>query len=292
MKKIGFVGLGIMGTPMAMNILKRGYPLMVYNRTKDRTIPLMKQGAEVASDLQGLASWADVIILMLTGPEAIEEVLRSERGILSGEVNGKVLINMSTISPSYAGHLKEMLEPYGVTFIDAPVSGSKRPAEEGTLVILAGGPEKVLRELEPLFLSMGKKVVHCGDVPMGSAMKMTVNLLLGVMMEALTEAVNLGQRCGLKVETILDTILSGPLSCGLFQLKEEMLKKGVYPSQFPLKHMLKDLRFILQTADEVGAPVPSGHTVFQLYRQASGMGLSYEDFASVKKAIERLNDRL
>ncbi len=149
--------------------------------------------------------------------------------------------------------------------------------------------EKVA-ELEPLFMAMGKKVIHCGEAGQGSSMKIAANLLLGIMVGGLSEAVNLGQRCGLSVETMLETILAGPMGCALFEFKKGMLASGDYAPQFPLKHMTKDLRFALQTGDESGAATPIGSTVFQLYRQSVGKGFSDMDFAAVKKVLEAMSD--
>lgn len=290
-QKIGFIGMGIMGQPMAANILKSGIDLMVYNRTASKCKELGNAGALVANSPAELTEWADVIIFMLTGPEAIDAMIYSENGILAAGLAGKIIINMSTVSPAYTSNLQNCLEPGGVTFIDAPVSGSKKPAIEGTLVILAGGPQQTIKDLEPLFLSMGQKVIYCGPAGHGSAMKMAINLLLAVMMEGLCESLNLARQLGLDTGLVLDSILAGPLSCGLFNLKRDMLKRDDFPVQFPLKHMAKDLRFVLQTADEAGAAVPAGHAVFQLYRQGVSLGIGDLDFAAVKKSIEAISDQ-
>ena len=158
------------------------------------------------------------------------------------------------------------------------------------MVILAGGPQESINNLEPLFLSLGKKVIYCGEAGQGSAMKMTVNLLLALMMEGISESVNLAQQLDLDTGLVLNAILAGPLGCGLFNLKADMLRQHDFPVQFPLKHMAKDLRFVLQTADEAGAAVPAAHAVFQLYRQGVGLGNGDLDFAAVKKTLEALND--
>ncbi|RPJ18120.1 MAG: NAD(P)-dependent oxidoreductase, partial [Desulfobacteraceae bacterium] len=219
-----------------------------------------------------------------------DQVLDGPQGVLAGLDAGKTIVNMSTVPPSYSRHLFERLKTRSIAAIDAPVYGSKKPAEEGTLVILAGGPQAKVKEMEPLLLSMGKKVVYCGEAGQGSSMKMVVNLLLSIMATGLAEAVNLGQKCGLSTETILETVLSGPTQCPLFEFKKPMLISDNYGAQFALKHMAKDLRFILQTADETGAAVPAGHVVFQLYRAAMGRGLSDKDYAAVKKVIEAMSD--
>ena len=287
--KIGFIGIGIMGQPMAANILNAGYELMVYNRTAGKTKAIADAGGRVASTPAELSNWSDIIILMLTGSEAIDAVLYAGEGILSSSPAGKIIINMSTVSPAYSRTLSKCLAPS--IFIDAPVSGSKQPAIEGTLIILAGGPRESVNGVEPLLLSMGRKVIYCGEAGQGSAMKMTVNLLLAVMMEGLCESLNLAKQMHLDTGLVLDSILAGPLGCGLFNLKSDMLKQDDFPVQFPLKHMAKDLRYVLQTADEAGAAVPAAHTVFQLYRQGVGMGNGDLDFTAVKKTLDALNDQ-
>jgi len=288
--KVGFLGTGIMGQAMAKNILKAGYELMVYNRTPEKTAALGEAGARVAVTQNAIADWAEVIIMMVTGPEAVDDLLSGLQGLLAGEIANKTVINMSTLSPHYCKKLAERLQNHSVTFIDAPVSGSKKPAEEGTLIILASGPGKNITELEPLFLSMGKKVVYCGNTGQGTNMKMTVNLLLGILMEGLCEAINFGQTCGLSVSAMFEAILSGPLACPLFNLKTEMLQTNSFPPQFPLKHMAKDLRFALDMAEENGAAIPVGRTIFHLFKQALSENLGDNDFAVVKKVLANLSD--
>ncbi len=283
--------MGIMGQRMAANILKDGYELMVYNRTQEKTRPIADGGGIVAATPAELSKWADIMIFMLTGPEAIDQILHEEDGILGANPTDKIIINMSTVTPSYSRSLGECLASNNVIFIDAPVSGSKKPAADGSLIILAGGPQETVNTLDPLFLTMGQKVVYCGAAGQGSAMKMTINLLLAVMMEGLCESLNLARQSNLDPDLVLDSILSGPLGCGLFNLKSDMLKQNDFPVQFPLKHMTKDLRFVLQTADETGAAVPAAHAVFQLYRQGISLGNGDLDFAAVKRSLEAQSEQ-
>jgi 3-hydroxyisobutyrate dehydrogenase-like beta-hydroxyacid dehydrogenase len=283
--RVGFMGLGIMGAAMAANVLKAGYELVVYNRNADRVAPLREKGAAVASSPLELTRQCDVMIIMVTGPEAIEEILWGEQGAAEALAPGKSVINMSSVSPSYSRFLDDTISPSGALFLDCPVSGSKKPAEEGTLIILAGGPEETVREFEPLLLSMAKKVVYCGQAGMGSAMKMTVNILLGTMLQGLAETLAFGERSGLDRGMVLDTVLAGPMACGLFQLKDPMFRANDFPTQFPLKHMFKDLRFILETAYETGAELPSVHGTVQAFSRAMAQGLEDEDFAAVIKAL-------
>jgi len=286
-QRVGFIGLGIMGQAMAANILKKGYPLTVYNRTADKAEALRRAGARVAGTPSLLADGSDVIILMLTGAEAVDAVLYGDEGLLAGDCEGKTVINMSTVPPACSKDWAAMLAARGITLIDAPVSGSKIPAEQGTLVILAGGPEEVVCAQEPLLLGMGRKVIYCGESGNGSSMKLAVNLLLGVMMEGMAEAVHLAERSGLAIETLLDAVASGPLACTLFQIKEEMFKTGSYPPQFPFKHMAKDMQFVVAAAEESGARLPLATELAKLFSPAAAADLLEQDFAAVKTLLDK-----
>lgn len=289
--KIGFMGLGIMGAPMAANILQAGYPLMVYNRTPDKAQPLAQMGAGVASSPRALAHAADVIIAMVTGPEALQDLLWGPGGAAAEFNSKKIFINMSSVSPQFTWELAERLAPQGVVFIDAPVSGSKKPAEDATLIILTGGQREQVDQVTPLLLTMGKKVVNCGPAPQGSMMKMMVNLLLGLMMEGVSEALNFGKQGGLDLEAMLDVIFSGPLSCGLYQMKADMFRTGTFPVAFPLKHMTKDFKFVVDTAYQTGAPAPVAHLLLQLYRLGLSQGLGDEDFAAISQVLAGLGKK-
>jgi 3-hydroxyisobutyrate dehydrogenase-like beta-hydroxyacid dehydrogenase len=283
---IGFIGLGIMGEPMARNLLTGGFGLSVFNRTTAKTSSLEQAGAAIASSPQAVAQAADTVILMLTGPEAVEAILWGGKGLLGKGARCRTIVNMSTVSPSYTRDLDRRLTRQGVTLIDAPVSGSRKPAEEGTLVILASGPKERVDALEPVLLAMGKKVVYCGAAGTGSGMKMFINLLLCTMISGLGESLTLGEKCGLSTETMLETVLAGPLGCGLFTMKADMFKTGEYPVQFPFKHMYKDLNFILETARDNGMNARIGQTIRTLYSEGMEKGFADLDFAAVKKVIE------
>jgi len=285
-QRIGFIGLGIMGQAMASNILKAGYPLTVYNRTADKAEALRDAGALVADRPSLVTDASDVIILMLTGQEAVDAVLHGDDGVLSGECKGKIVINMSTVPANCSQAWSGLLAGHGVTLIDAPVSGSKIPAEQGTLVILAGGPEAIIGAQEPLLLSMGKKVIYCGPAGSGSSMKLAINLLLGIMMEGMAEAVHLAESSGLATETLIDAVASGPLACTLFQLKEEMFKTNSYPPQFPFKHMAKDMQFVVAAAEENGAWLPLATELAKLFSPTADATLMDQDFAAVKTVLE------
>lgn len=285
-KGIGFIGLGIMGLPMAHNLLAGGYGLTIFNRTAGRAADLQEAGAIVADSPAAVGQAVETVVLMLTGPEAIDAVIWGNNGLLDEGFRCRTIINMSTVSPAYTRELSAKLMEKGVTLIDAPVSGSKKPAEDATLVILAGGPKDLVNQLEPMLLKMGKKVVYCGAAGDGSNMKMFINLLLCTMISGLSEALTLGEKCGLAKEAMLDTVLAGPLGCGLFTMKADMFKAGEYPVQFPFKHMFKDLNFILATASERGMEARIGEALQGLYAMGMEQGLADHDFAAVKKVFE------
>jgi 3-hydroxyisobutyrate dehydrogenase len=289
--KIGFMGLGIMGAPMAANILKADYPLMVYNRTVAKSEPLAQLGAGVASSPGALARKAEILIAMVTGPEALYELLWGAEGAATAFGPDKVFINMSSVSPSFTRELGKQLAPTGVSFIDAPVSGTKKPAEDGALVILAAGKEEKVKELEPLFLTMAKKVIFCGRIGQGSMMKMFSNLLLGVMMEGFAEALNFGRLGGLELEAMLETVFSGAMNAPMFQGKAANFRDRNHPPSFPLKHLAKDAKFVLDTAYELGAPVPGGQVLLHLYRAGVAQGWGDEDISAIIKVLELISGK-
>jgi 3-hydroxyisobutyrate dehydrogenase-like beta-hydroxyacid dehydrogenase len=284
--RVGFAGLGIMGKLMAANIAKAGYEVAVYNRTRPK--PQDAPGMTVAETPKQLAKDNDVLVIMVTGPQAVDDLVWGENGMGGSLGPGKVIINMSTVSPAYCADLNKKIAATGATLVDAPVSGSKVPAQMGTLVILAGGPKKTVDELEPLFLTMGKQVVHCGQAPQGTMMKMAINLLLANFMCSLAEMINFGQAGGLTMDAMLEVVLGGPMSCELYKIKEPLMRKAEYTPQFPLKHMHKDLKFVLDTAVALNCPAPSVFTNLQLFSQGMAKGLGELDFAAVKQVLESM----
>lgn len=285
MQTIGFIGIGIMGKAMVRNLLKAGYKVVVYNRTAAPAEELKADGASLAASPAELAAQCDAVVLMLTGPEACDAVLFGQDGA-AAELSGKPVVNMSSVAPSYSRDLAARLEESGAILLDAPVSGSKKPAEDGTLIILASGPKNTVDAFEKPFLAMGKKVVYCGEAGMGSMMKMMINHLLGVMVEAFAETLRYGQKGGLDMDAMLDVILSGPLGCAMFQMKAPMIQSGEYPVNFPLKHMAKDMKFVVDTACELGAFAPVANAAMQAYQLGVALGMGDEDLTAVDKVFQ------
>lgn len=290
MQRIGLIGLGIMGTAMANNWLKAGFPLTVYNRDPSKCAPLVEKGAALAKTPAQLARETDIVVLMVTGPEACDALLWDDKQGAASELDpGQIVVNMSTVSPHYAVEMYNCLREVDAFAVDAPVSGSKKPAEDGTLVILAGGDQPIVEKLAPVFAAVGKHTVYCGEAGKGALMKMAVNLLLGGMMEAYVEMLNYGQHAGLELDAMQEVVRSGPLNNVLFQLKESMFAEEKFPPQFPMKHMAKDLKFVLDTAHRTGAPAPLANLVYQLYAEGTAKGMGDEDFAAVFRVLQQRN---
>lgn len=282
--RVGFFGLGIMGVPMSLNTAKAGITVTGYNRSSGDFSALQDAGVSIASSAADCAASSDVLVLMLTGPEACDAVLFGPDGV-GDNLSGKTVINMSTVSPGYTEELAGKLSGMDVRFVDAPVSGSKKPAEEGNLVILAGGERSVVDEMEPLFLAMGKKVVFCGPAGKGSMMKMAINMMLGVVMESLNEMMEFGVKGGLDKETMLEVAMSGAVACPLLGIKKDMMLNAEFPPQFPLKHMAKDMRFIMDIADANDVKVPAARVVADMLEQGMDAGWGDDDFAATYRLI-------
>ena len=283
--KVGFIGIGVMGMPMASNILKSGYPLMCYGRTKEKLSDLKDKGALVAHSVDELIRWADTIIFMLTTPDVIDSTLIEN--IKDPTIyEGKTIINMGTISPSFSTKLKEQLKKYKAKYVDAPVSGSKKPAEDGKLIILTSGDPKLVETLNPLFKTMGNKVTYCGEIPKASMIKLSVNLLILHMMEGFSEMINFAKKGGIDLNFLFEIILSCQVSNDLYRMKYKNYIMEEFPVQGSVKNGIKDLKLITETAKEIGAYLPLTNLNLQMYLKAKEMGYDEEDFSAIIKVLE------
>jgi 3-hydroxyisobutyrate dehydrogenase-like beta-hydroxyacid dehydrogenase len=273
--RIGFIGLGIMGRAMAMNLVKAGYQITVYNRTRERTSAFADAGCEVAHSPRALAKAADTVITMVSDPAAMDAVLEGPEGVISAFSGGNTLINMSTVSPAYTAALARKCYIAGVNFLDCPVSGSKPAAEAATLVILAGGEKKVVEKFSPVLKAMGRAVIYAGPAPAGTALKLCANLVVAQLTTAITEAAALAQAQGLDPALVFQTLEENPaLNCPYFGLKKKNILDRDYPPAFQLKHMLKDIRFMLAEAAtrKLELPVTSAAAALMAKAERSGYG--------------------
>ena len=283
--KIAFLGLGIMGRAMAENLLTAGHELVVWNRTLKRCRSLQEKGAAIAATPAAAVAAADITIAMLADPEAALDVVFSDDGVLESILEGKSYIDMSTVDPQTAELIGVEIEAAGGRFLEAPVSGSKKPAEDGTLVILAAGDQSLYDEATVLFETLGKMHLYLGEVGQGAAMKLLVNMTMGGMMTLLGEALALGKRCDLKSEQILEVFAAGAIANPMFAMKGPSIAADEHPVNFPLKHMQKDLRLAIDMGDEKLQPMQSVATANELFKQALAADYGELDFSAVAKII-------
>ncbi len=213
MAKVGFIGLGIMGAPMCRNILAKGHDVTVYNRSPDKTAPLVAAGARGASSVARLVAETDIVITMLSDPAAVWEVVAETAGVLCALTAGKTYIDMSTVSPESSREIASLVRKTGADFLEAPVLGSRKPAAEGSLVVLTGGDPEVAGRMEPILLTMGSKVIYMGEVGLAAHMKLIINQMLGTLLCVFSEAALTGTAAGIPGEKILEVIQSSVVGC-------------------------------------------------------------------------------
>jgi 3-hydroxyisobutyrate dehydrogenase-like beta-hydroxyacid dehydrogenase len=286
-KKIGFIGLGAMGRPMARNILKAGFDLGVYNRTESRAEAFRDEGATVFYAPWELAEICDVTIIMVTGPDDLLEIIDAIKDVIKG---GKIVVNMSTVSLDATMEAAEIVYSRGCHFVDAPVLGSTKPAADGNLVILNAGGEATLDELQPLFQAMGKTIIRCGSIGMATKMKIVVNVLLGNTMTAFAESLAFGRKMGLDASLVINTLTSGALGSPFMQIKGKAITENNYQKTFPVDLIFKDLNLALKAAGQEGMPLTITSATREAYSGAIGMGLGDEDMAAVVKYYEKIAD--
>jgi 3-hydroxyisobutyrate dehydrogenase-like beta-hydroxyacid dehydrogenase len=285
MAKYGFIGLGIMGSAMAANLVKAGFKVTVWNRTSDKCSPLVALGARRGESPREVATACDITFAMLADPAASKEVFFGPEGVLQGIGAGRGYVDMSTVDDVTARAVAEAVTSRGGRFLEAPVSGTKKPAEEGTLIIFAAGDQGLFKETAPAFEVMGKKRFYLGGVGQGARMKLVVNMIMGGMMAAFCEGMALGQKGGLDGEQILEALDAGALANPMFKGKGALLLKGEFPTSFPLKHMQKDLRLAVALGDELGQPLSCTAATNETFKRARAAGHAEEDFSAVFRVI-------
>lgn len=284
--RVGFIGLGIMGRAMALNLVKAGFQVTVYNRTRQRTSEFADLGCEVASTPRALAKACDVVITMVSDPAAMDAVLEGPEGVLGAFAGGNTLVNMSTVSCEYTKALAAKCRRAGVNFLDCPVSGSKPAAESAQLVLLAGGDEAVVKKLDPVLKAMGRAVIHAGQPPAGTALKLCVNLVLAHLTSAAAEGAALAEAQNIDPALVFRTVAENPaMNCGYFALKKDNLLRKDYPPAFPLKHMLKDTRFMLAEAASKKLELPVTAAVSALMEKSYNSGYGDKDLTVIHRNL-------
>lgn len=275
-----------MGSPMAANLLKAGFPVTVWNRTAAKAAPLLNAGAKAGKGPAQVAAEADVVITMVSQPADVEQVVLGPDGVADGIRSGSILVDMSTVSPATSRKLAGAMATKHAEFMDAPVVGSKGPATTGELVILAGGLPTTLEKVRPLFMAMGKTVVHAGSVGAGSALKLATNLMLAHLAAGFAEGLLLVQRSGLDPKRYLDVLEASTFRSPWYQTKGVGMMKWDFTPHFALKHMLKDLRLMSQQAEETATAVPITKSIEQLFAASEASGRAEMDYSVILAFLE------
>jgi len=286
--KIGFIGLGIMGSQMAANLQKRGHYLVVYNRTRDKAESLLAAGASWADSPAALAAQVEIVFTMLAHPEAVRQAALGKNGFLPGLKPGRLWVDCSTVNPEFSREMADRAQTLGVRFIDAPVTGSRGPAEQAKLVFWVGGAATDLDTCRPLLECMGSRIVHCGGHGAGTSLKLVTNQLLGTTMAAFAEGLVLGEALGLSRTALFDALLGGPAAAPFIASKRERIERGKYaPADFPLRWLQKDLHLAAVSAYETGAAMPVTNAAKEIYRLAIRNGHGDEDFSAIYDYLAR-----
>jgi len=290
--KIGFIGLGIMGEPMALNLLKAGFPLTVYNRTASRMTRLVEAGAAAAGSPREVAEASDIVITIVTDSPDVEEVVLGREGILSGLRPGSTVIDMSTISPATTRRLAGEIEKAGSEMLDAPVSGGDVGAIAGTLAIMVGGKEEVFTRCLPLFQAMGKSATLVGGHGMGQTVKLCNQILGAVTNLAVCEAVEFARKAGVDPLVMIEAVKGG--AAGSWQLANlgPKMAAGNFAPGFMIDLQQKDLRLALEAARELQLPAPALALVNQLFTGCQAHGEGREGTQALVKSLRRLGGNI
>jgi 3-hydroxyisobutyrate dehydrogenase-like beta-hydroxyacid dehydrogenase len=289
MQKVGFLGLGIMGRGMVARLINAGMDVVVWNRTAERCQPFVEMGATQASSAAEVAATCGVTYAIVSDPAASEALCFGPQGVLEGIKEGHGYVDMSTIDVETSQRVGEAISARGARYLEAPVSGSKKPAEDGTLIILAAGDESLFEEARPGFDAMGKMSLYLGETGQGARMKLVVNMIMGAMMTAFNEGMVLAETAGLSTDDLLQVLDNGAMSNPMFRGKGPNIQKQSFAPAFPLKHMQKDMRLALLLGDQCGVGMPTIAAANETMKRAKGMGLSDNDFSAVHMAVR--NDK-
>ena len=285
--KVGFIGLGIMGSRMAANIAKEGYDIVVYNRTREKADPVVQHAHAQWRDTPiEVARESDILFTMLASPEAVKEMALGENGFLDAMRPDTIWVDSSTVNPSFSVEMAAESNKRKVDFVDAPVAGSLAPAEKGELIFLVGGMDTVVEKCVPLFQVMGKKYVHVGENGKGTSLKMVFNLMLGQAMYAFSEGLSLGRSLGISQQTLLEVLTGSPVVAPFISGKRDKLDSGNYEAEFPLRWMQKDLQLASRTAYEEGVPLPAVNVIKEIYSMALKQGYGEKDFSAIYEFLK------
>ena len=284
---LGFVGLGAMGEPMALNLVKAGKPLLVWNRSPAKSEVLGKAGAAVAKDAADVFARCETIVFMLRDAAAMDAVVARGTSAFADRVKGRTLINMATPAPRYSKALEADVRVNGGHYVEAPVSGSRKPAESGQLVAMVAGEPDVVTAVRPLLAPMCRAAIACGPVPNALFMKLAVNLFLTAIVTGLAESVHFAQRHGLDLAQLVAILDAGPLASDVSRGKAAKLLAQDFAAQASISNVLENVRLIAAAAREAGIASPVLDACVALYGETKELGLGDADMIAVIRAIEQ-----
>ncbi|MGE5613814.1 MAG: 2-hydroxy-3-oxopropionate reductase [Bacillota bacterium] len=288
MKRIGFVGLGIMGKPMSKNLLKAGYSLVVYDVRQEPVDELASCGAVPAKSGKEVAAASDVIITMLPNSPDVKAAVLGENGILSGMRPGSILIDMSSIAPLASQEICAAVEAKGCEMLDAPVSGGEPKAIDGTLSIMVGGKKEVFEKVKDILLAMGASAVHCGSIGAGNTTKLANQVIVALNIAAVSEALVLGKKAGVNPEAIYQAIRGGLAGSTVMDAKAPMMMDGNFNPGFRIELHIKDLNNVLETGHSVGAPLPLTSYVMEMMQWLKSNNKGGQDHSALVQYYEAL----
>jgi 3-hydroxyisobutyrate dehydrogenase len=282
--RVAFLGLGIMGRSMAANLVKSGNDVTVWNRSANKSV----EGAKTASSPKEAAANAEVVWICVSDTAAVEQVLFGKDGVFESLRSGTTVVDSSTILPEASERFAARVRERGADFVDAPVTGSKIAAEGGTLIFMTGGKDQTIQKLDPLFKAMGKTVLRIGDNGKGVAAKLAMNLMIALIYEGFAEALTLATKLGVDQQALFSLIQSSMVRSGVVDYKMPFVEKRDFSPNFPLRLMHKDIRLMLEAAQEAGVALPGLEAVNKIYDQAHAAGRDDLDYAATLLNVEEM----
>jgi 3-hydroxyisobutyrate dehydrogenase len=281
--RVAFLGMGIMGRPMAANLVKAGHEVTIWNRTPGKDA----EGARTAPSPAEAARGAEVVWMCVSDTKAVENVLFGPGGVEEALADGMTIADSSTISPSATLRFAERVKVRGVAYVDAPVTGSKIAAEAGSLIFMAGGDEAALARLDPLFKAMGKQVFHMGETSKGQATKLAMNLQIALIYEGFAEALTLATKLGVDIARLMPLVQASMVRSGVVDYKAPFVLKRDFSPNFPLRLMLKDIHLALDAAKESRVRLPGLEAVEEVYDLAAEEGHQDLDYSATLTLLEK-----
>jgi len=287
-QSIGFIGLGIMGQPMALNLIRNGFEVSAWNRTRSKADAVEKAGGRIASTPAEAVREADVVMMIVSDSAAVQEVVAGKGGILEALRPGMIVVDCSTISPEVSRRLTAQAASRGASWLDAPVTGSKHGAEKGDLTFMIGGDQEALERVMPVLKALGKKHIYCGAQSLGLSAKLVQNAIQSTMVEIFSEGFVMAVKAGVKPQTMMEIIQSSLARSALIDFKSPFVFKGDFTPYFPLKLMHKDLGLAMEAAYALNVPMPIAAAVKEVYGAVKAKGKGDLDYAAVITLFEEL----